>query len=177
MARRRDSCAAILKRKFGPSKIEFKEAQKDLCPLCGRGLGNLEKCSYDHVHAHSKGHKVAGNVLLVHGKCNNKKRDDDPHPIYVEILHLVNSKLGWNGSKYTNCKNYIMRQRLMHICGVYQDFGIPMYIRDGKRLHIKKNPYDMNRIIEHASEWFVGLDYAQGPQPDEYAALVHRTLR
>lgn len=177
MGKRRESCSAVLTRKFGPTKIEFKKTQNDLCPLCGKGLGNLTKCSFDHVRAHSKGFKVCGNVLLVHSKCNGRKSDADPHPLYIEILNLVNDRLGWNGSRYTKCKNYIIRERLMKVCGVYQDFGIPMFIRDGKRLHIKRGPFDMDRVIEHASEWFPGLAYAEGPQGEEYAALVHLALK
>lgn len=176
--RRRQSCSAILTAKYGPTKVEFKKAQNGICPLCGKGLGDLKKCSFDHVHAHSKGHKVVGNVLLTHGKCNGRKSDDDPHPAYVEILDLVNFRLGWNGSAYQNCKNYKLKGRLMSICWVYQDHGIPVYMRDGKRLHVTNGRFDADVLIAHLAEYFPNLSYAEGAEDDDgVLRLVHNAFK
>lgn len=106
MAKRRSSCSKALAKNGGPSKDDFLKAQKGICALCGKHMkGNPNKFSFDHVDPHSKGGRVCGNVLLTHAKCNNSRGNEDPHPIYVEILHIVNAKLGWDDRIYRNSSN------------------------------------------------------------------------
>lgn len=129
MGKRRDSCSSVLARKFGPTKQEFLEAQKGLCPLCGDKIKSLKKANFDHVKSHVSGGKVCGNVLLTHEKCNCKKQADEPHEIYIDILRIVNARLGWNGSRYEKCKAYKRWLKLRQICYLHQDHGIELKIQ------------------------------------------------
>lgn len=143
------SCSALLAAKFGPSRREFREAQMGLCPLCGKTIEGLKKANFDHVIAASNGGKVNGNVLLTHEKCNNQKQSEDPHPIYVDILKIVNKKLGWNGRRYENCAAYQRWLKLREICYLHQDHGIQLKIQSPSMWTVDKFTKSHDSLLKH----------------------------
>lgn len=91
----------------------FLRAQKDICPLCGdatwaqeseeeRATGLLQPLgrTWDHVFARGHGHGLAGNTLVVHALCNQRKSGAQPMVHEVAILKTVNRRLGWDGVTY-----------------------------------------------------------------------------
>lgn len=124
MSKRRRSVVKFFRENHGPSLEEFHVVQNGLCALCGHRILSLAKANFDHVKCHSAGGKVNGNVLLTHTSCNSRRQSNDMGPVYVEILDLVNERLGWNGKNYTRCVGYSRRLRELKIIDLHDDLGI-----------------------------------------------------
>lgn len=85
---------------------KFVRAQGRVCPHClefisARRKGE-QRATFEHVVPASKGGVDGGNLIASHNICNQSKRDNDPTPLELEMLDMVNKELGWNGLTYEN---------------------------------------------------------------------------
>lgn len=69
--------------------------QDGLCASCGRAIRNHFQVSVDHVIARSLGGlDRLGNLLAMHGRCNNLKGNRPPNGCELVWLLAVNARLG-----------------------------------------------------------------------------------
>lgn len=122
--KKRRSVVKTFREGHGPTKEEFHAAQNGICPLCGKMIIDLGSANYDHVHPHSDGGRVFGNVLLTHVRCNSRRQSTCMGPVYYEILDVVNGRLGWDGKRYRQTVGYSFRMREMAIIDIYDGLGI-----------------------------------------------------
>lgn len=89
-----------------PKKLQrLITAQEGRCITCFRGISLLDskgrvrhmnspaRPSFDHVHCHARGGRRAGNLLVAHKKCNQKKSDRPPTGCELVWLEVVNARL------------------------------------------------------------------------------------
>ena len=153
--KRRKSIPRTLFERYGPTKLEFYRAQGGICPLCGKGMTKLEECNFDHVHPHSQGGDVLGNIVLTHTDCNSRRPGTKkPCKAYRQILDLVNDQLGWNDEVYTNCIGAYHRKLEKAIVALHWDNGIKMarYSRSFRLYGI--NPEDLEALVYHFNQIF-----------------------
>lgn len=86
------------KRRLSLKKI-LMQAQRNICPYCGRGFASIEHATFDHViprralkvarGAHIPVWAERRNCLIAHGECNKKKGHRLPYPCEVLFLKIT----------------------------------------------------------------------------------------
>lgn len=73
-------------------KSVLRRIQAGTCPVCMHPILGLG--TFDHVVPLSRGGKDAGNLILMHGVCNQEKADRMPTGCELIWLAMVNAHLG-----------------------------------------------------------------------------------
>ena len=75
----------------------IRNAQRSRCAICGERFGS-QPGTLEHVVPRSKGGKHAGNLLVSHLRCNQRRGDANPTGCMLILLDVVNARLG-SGSR------------------------------------------------------------------------------
>lgn len=152
---KRQSIPRTFWERYGPTKVEFYKAQNGLCSLCGKHLGNLDQCNYDHVQTFLDGGNVFGNVLLTHVDCNSRRPGTlKPCESHLQILNIVNERLGWDGFSYTKTLGYYKKKYEKAVLDMHWDYGIKIIRYNMSFKLIDSKAEHLEAIVDHFQKIF-----------------------